>query len=446
MFIEELVDVAFATPGDDVGTEVREAAVDHVVDTLGAFFVGRETLGARLGHLATDLGFDPGAGGVSAHRRTALIAGACVHAWEADDLHHDATVCPGSVVFPVLLGSAAADPVLDWGCFLDAYRAGYDVVVSAARSAGSPQLLQQGWWPTSLFGPLGAAAALGLAAGDRAVATASIGIAAQLSGGALAGEVVTADSRYLLAGMAADRGVVAHATASSGWVGPADFFDAGRTPFPHSGGHEALASCGDGVIQTSFKPFPAAQHLQAAIEGLLEIVHSGDVDPADIALIECALPAQIASAVDRPVPAESRLAALVTAPFVLASAVLARRLTIAEYDDERRADPRVLRLAERIRIVPDDELGSAYPARWGASVRVTTASRSLTAHRAAARGSRGAPMTSADVDEKFRSGVAPILGAARADEVLRTLRGAEPTDPARRVLPAEALASCGAPP
>lgn len=442
MFVEELTDLAFGSYGTTVSDETHEITVDHVADTIGALLIGRETLGARLESLATGLGLGAAPGTVGYRRRLALVGGSAVHAWETDDFHHGAMVCPGSVILPALMGAPDDEPALTWGGFLAAYRAGYDVAVAVARAVGASSLLAKGWWPTGLVGPLGGAAALAVARGDRDGCSAAIGIAAQQSGGALAGSVSAADSRYLLAGAAADRAVSAYASARDGWRGPVDFFDAGRTPLPVMGDPaDALGTSGAAIGETSFKPFPAAQHLQAAVETLLDLVHRHDIEPGRIDWINCALPEQIAPVVDRSLAPPSRLAALITGPFVLAVAALAGRLTTAEYADERRADPAVLRLAEKIRIVPDAQLGRAYPARWGARVEISAAGSVVGEERAVALGSRENPMRREQVGLKFRRNLGPVLGRARSEEMLATLLGTETTMAASDVLPKEIMRS-----
>lgn len=440
MFVDELTELAFGSRDVAVTEEIHAVTVDHVVDTVGALLIGRETLGARLGALATALGLDGPRGSVASRRRLAMTGGVAAHAWEADDLHHDATVCPGCIVLPVLIGAVDADPALTWGRFLAAYRAGYDVAVAASRAVGSPSLLADGWWPTSLVGAVGGVAALAVAHGNRSGCAAAIGIAAQQSGGALAGSVDDADSRYLLAGAAADRAVTAYAAAGQGWRGPVDFFDTGRTPLPlTSGAPRSPEAPGAAIAETSFKPFPAAQHLQAAVETLLDLVHRHGIDPDRIDRIDCALPEQIAAVVARSSPPRSRLAAMVSGPFVLASAAIAGTLTTAEYSEERRRDPAVLRLAERIRIVPDERLGRAYPARWGARVEIYVAGAVVGDERASALGSRENPMHRAQVDEKFRRNVGQLVGQGRTAQLLALLRGGDPSAAAVDVLPHEVM-------
>lgn len=440
MFIEDLTNLAFGSLLAEASPETHETTLDHVIDTSGALLGGIETLGTRLERLATDLGLDGPQGSVSSRRRLAVIGATAVHAWEMDDIHHAATVCPGSVVLPVLAGAALANTSLEWGRFLAAYRAGYDVTVSVARAIGASTLLSHGWWPTSIAGPIGAVAALAVAREDRATCTAAIGIAAQQFGGSLAGSVNEADSRYLLAGMAADRAVIADAAATSGWVGPGDFFDVGRTPLPLTlEASTALVAPGEAIKETSFKRYPGALHLQAAADALLSLVRQNDIDPDSIDSIECGLPSQIAAVVDRPVPAPSRLAALVTGPFVLAVTAIAGKLTAAEYGIDWRTDAAVQKLAEKIRIVPDDALGRAYPTKWGATIVIVSRNNTMRAECFDTPGSREDPLERSQIDDKFRRNIVPLLGSERVDDALTLLRSASASTPAWEVLPRQIL-------
>jgi 2-methylcitrate dehydratase PrpD len=324
---------------------------DHLLDAFACLVSGRGApLAARLAGLT-----DPG---------SVLLRGSLVHVDEFDVLHGPAAVAPASVVIPVAWQLAP-----DGRHFADAVVAGTEVVVEAALRFGGAQLYRAGWWPTALFGALGAAAAAAVCASlDAPTTVQALALAAAPLGGLFSADVF-ADSHYLLPGQAAERGVWAARAAAAGCTSSTRLFDEpaaaalGRAAAPPSPG-------GAHLLDVDFKAWPCARPLHAVLAALAELEADGVV-PGDGDVVEVGLPAAALRFVtDDPEPAIPAAAAA-SAAVVVAGAVRGRADDPAWY---RAPEPGP---AVHVRAVP--ELDTYFPRHWAAEVTVRGAHRRVLA-------------------------------------------------------------------
>jgi 2-methylcitrate dehydratase PrpD len=101
-------------------------------------------------------------------------------------------------------------------------------------------------------------------------------------------------------------------------------------------------------------------------------------------------------------------------------------LTFASaHDYARMTDPAVLAIRARIVVAPSPELTVAVPARQ-AIVAVETAEGRLLRHRTTAvRGTPDNPMETAEVEDKARDLMAPVIGAERAGQLVKVVASLE---------------------
>jgi 2-methylcitrate dehydratase PrpD len=109
------------------------------------------------------------------------------------------------------------------------------------------------------------------------------------------------------------------------------------------------------------------------------------------------------------------------------------------HDVERVRDPKVLAVRKLVEIVPSEELQNAVPPRQ-AVVRIETADGRMLSHRTyAVRGTARNPMEAREVEAKAFDLMMPVLGAARANEVIAAVANLErfgPVSGLRRLLQA----------
>ena len=88
------------------------------------------------------------------------------------------------------------------------------------------------------------------------------------------------------------------------------------------------------------------------------------------------------------------------------------------HDVARMRDPKVLAVRKLVDAVPNQELVSAVPARQSMVKIETTDGRMLSHRTYEVRGTPGNPMDADEVAAKALDLMAPILGKARADELI----------------------------
>src|SRR5262249_20880740 len=103
----------------------------------------------------------------------------------------------------------------------------------------------------------------------------------------------------------------------------------------------------------------------------------------------------------------------------------------SSHDDQRMHDPAAVALKQKIKLVPDP---SREPRR--AHVTMTTSKGKVLSHQAGpVRGSPENPMTDGEVTHKALGLMVPVLGAARARELIEVLWAIEQIDDVRKLRP-----------
>jgi len=385
------------------GPRERELAARHVLDALGCAVAGREH--PISGRLARWLGEPAGASRAEVLRYATLT-----HIDEFDSIHPASAVLPCASVVPAAFLRAAADH-RSGGQLLDAVLAGSEIAIEAGLRFGGPALYANSWWPSALFGSLGAAAATCILLGlDRAATESALGICAAGLGGLLSDSVL-GDGHYLLVGRAAADGVDAADAAACGMRASTSLLDGpaaaalqqqptarDRPPIPHLAG-------------SAIKPYPCARPLHAVVAALTEL----------------AVDADLATATNFTVLLPGPLLRFVTAerePAGPAEAAASAACAIAAALAGRAADPAFFRAARpvphlAVHLAASQDLARAFPQHWAATVEVTFSSGSRIRRTVLdAPGDPSQPLTDDEIIGKFRQQAAS-LGARAADDLVR---------------------------
>ncbi|QJY48226.1 MmgE/PrpD family protein [Pseudonocardia broussonetiae] len=377
----------------DADALVLAEAARHVLDTAACVASGStHPLAARWVPLlptAPDGVAALGAPGAWAVETAVEIDATLAHVDEFDPLHGPAAVAPGAVVVPAALhvGRALGASGPD---VLRAVVAGYEAVAEASLRFGGPALYRAGWWPTALFGALGAAAATALLLDlDGPATTTALALASAPLGGLLSADDL-GDAHYLLCGRAAAHGVRSARGAAAGLTGSATLLDAGPPgppgpPSPPGPPH---------LVGTALKSWPCARPLHTALAALEELGADGADGPVRIALPTAAL--RFVTGERQPSgPAEAAASAAVA----VAGARAGRARDPGWYRDPGAAADVVLDT--------DPDLDAAFPARWGAVVTVGGVSRRVLV----APGDPDRPLSAG----ALRAKASRLLGTARDD-------------------------------
>jgi 2-methylcitrate dehydratase PrpD len=371
---EYVADFVLNLEYEEIPDGVRSIAIEHILDGYGVGLSGHDEEGhaimrrhAERASCAEEVVIF-GTPLRSSAEIAALVNGVAMHAMDYDDTQLSTN--PDSVygllthpTTPVLAAaSAAAEVVGATGRdLLTAYVAGVEVACRTA-DASNPRHYQKGFHSTGTFGALGAVAGAGKLLGlsrDRLLR--SIGIAASLSGGYR--ENFGTMTKPLHAGRAAEAGVFAARLAAEGFTAAKNILEAKRGLYAASSdGYEPARI--EGKLGTPFfledpgisiKPYPSGSLSHPGQDAILELVREHDVAPEDVEEAVAGTNSAMPNALIYALP-QTALEGKFSFPFLLAIAILRRKVGIAEFRDEVVTSPEVQEMMKRCRHVVDPEI------------------------------------------------------------------------------------------
>jgi 2-methylcitrate dehydratase PrpD len=390
---------------DRAGPDDRRTATTHLLDTLGCLVVGASHPVA--GRMRARLALDEGSGrtrtlGVPATSLPSAVAYEAVlaHLDEFDGVHAAGAVAPSAVVVPAALAVAAQEHCTGRE-LLDAVLIGIEVVVEAGLRFGGPALYARRWWPTALFGALGAAAATARLLGlDEDRTRQSLALAAAELGGPLATGTL-AEGHYLLSGRASAAGVAAARGASLGMTGDLGLLDGA---VPAMLGVQPIAPTNPArphVNGVSLKRYPFARPLSAVLAAIDELVEQRcpihEVTQVEVRLPEPLL-AFVTAVSEPPGPADAAASAAVA----WAARSCARERDVAFVRDAAPVQ------GPSMALVADEALTRLLPARWGAEVIAWSPDGRFRARVEVAPGDPGAELEREEVSAKFRRNTSAV--------------------------------------
>lgn len=283
----------------DVPENVRQAALLHVLDTVGAAVGGAGE--AQAGRIREKwLAMNPagqisvwGSGQKTAAGPAAFLNAMAGHTLEMDDVHTRSKTHIGTVVVPAAW--AAAEYGKKSGAdFLLAVICGYEVMSRIGMCFGVTAHRNLGWHVTATAGTFGAAAACAKLLGlDEEKATYVLGLAGAQSFGTWAFLGDGASCKVLNPARAAQCGLEAAFLAESGMSGPAHILTAddggilkmmSDQPRP-----ELIAASLGSVWETLYvdnKPYPSCRSTHCAIDGALALREEGHIPVEEIEQVE----------------------------------------------------------------------------------------------------------------------------------------------------------------
>jgi 2-methylcitrate dehydratase PrpD len=169
------------------------------------------------------------------------------------------------------------------------------------------------------------------------------------------------------------------------------------------------------VMNTAIKKWCVGSPIQAALDSTQHLMRHEGLRANDVERIEVALPVQSAPVVDR------RRMPAVNLQFQLALLLVDGRLGFESgHDEARMTEPRVARLSARIHIDPRPEQAFIDNSRQAIVTATLRDGRVLRHHTHHVRGTPADPMTQAEVEDKARDLMEPVLGA-RCEAAVRRL-------------------------
>ncbi len=425
-------------------TQLSEEVVDRcqylLLDFLGLAIRGQQIDST---HAALQFALAHGCAGKAAvlgtnHRLSppyaALVNGTAAHSLELDDVVNEASLHPGTVIFPAVL-ALGHDLEVSGGELITAVVLGYEVMTKIGKAVNPASHYQRGFHPTGTCGVFGAAVAAGkLLQLDENQLLSAMGIAGSMASGSMEYLAEGAWTKRFHAGWSAHSGILAARLAQQGFRGPAAILE-GRNGFlkaysdqPEAG--KILDSLGEPfeVLRTSIKPHACCRYMQSPIDGILEIIREYRLKPENVSRIVIGLLSTGYAIVATPPEQKHHVKTMVDAqfsmPYGAAIAVVKGRAFLDEFLEANLRLPEVLDLMGKVECNGEPELDQCYPRQWPARVRIeTTDGRVHTTEIMFPKGDPENPLSWDELIAKFLNLTGPMLSVPQQNRIIDGVKG-----------------------
>lgn len=386
--VHPLAQFAATLAWSDVPVAVQRKAEDLWVDWFGSVLAGQSARPVlSLARFALSQGPAQGPSEVIGQSATtspmmaALANAAASHVAEQDDVHNGSVFHPAAVVFPAAVAVAqslgASGAQLMAACV-----AGYEVGIRVGEFLGRSHY--KIFHTTGTAGTLAAAAAVGNLQGLTPLQMQhAFGSAGTQSAGLWEFLRTAADSKQLHTAHAASAGLMAAYLAQDGFTGAQDIFTGPQGLAAGMSSDSNPAKLTDGLgsrwatAETSFKWHASCRHTHPAADALLQVMQQHGVQMGDIAQVICHVhqgAIDVLGPVTSPTTVHQSKFSMGT---VLALAARFGHAGLTEFDTHYLAADTVA-MRDKVSMVLDPEVDTAYPQRWIGKVTVqTTDGRSL---------------------------------------------------------------------
>ncbi len=392
---------------------VRRKCEDLLVDVVGLAVTARNEDYVKAALAACE---DDGPCTAIGHARTltasgaALVNGTAIHGEDFDDTFEGGPVHAGAVIVPAVLAVCERHN-LDGRAALVGIAVGVETMCRLSLVA--PTLTHKaGFHPTAVFGAMGAAAGAGAALKltPRQMVDA-LGTAGSMASGIIEYLAEGAWTKRLHAGWAAQSGLQAALFGRAGFSGPRTVFE-GVHGFFHAFAHTAKGDYdaligGFGsrwVTETlAFKPYPCGTMTHPYIDCARRLAARG-IKADDIVDMVCEVGEGTVHRLWEPLAAKQRpangYAGKFSTPYCIAAGFLRGNVGLSDFTDAAVREPSVVALAAKVRYAIDPQ--NPYPKNFTGHIRATLRDGSVVEERQPyMRGGAQAPLTRADIEEKF---------------------------------------------
>jgi 2-methylcitrate dehydratase PrpD len=415
----------------DIPNDVLSCAEDLLVDWFGSAIAGK---GSRPVESITQFahsmgGFsntNPGSAEILIHRTRSspflatLANAAASHVAEQDDVHNGSVFHPATVVFPAALATAQTIGASGEDLLVAAI-AGYEVGIRVGEFLGRSHY--KVFHTTGTAGTLAAAAAVGhLLKLNPSQMLHAFGSAGTQSAGLWEFLRDAADSKQLHTAHAASTGLMSAYLAQSGFTGAEHILE-GKQGLAAGMSSDADPSklvdrLGSRwtIVETSFKYHASCRHTHPAADALLQVMLAHHLKPDDIAKVETLVhqgAIDVLGPVADPATVHQSKFSMGT---VLALIAYYQFAGLQEFDQHFH-DQAICAFRDRVTMVLDPEVDSAYPQRWIGKVKVYLQNGDVLEGRVdEPKGDPGNTLTRAEITDKAMR-LAAFSGGATPSEM-----------------------------
>jgi 2-methylcitrate dehydratase len=426
-----IAEFAYNLRFEDIDPESIRHAKRFLFDTLGCALGGHraEDCEISLGVIES-LGGKPESTLIATGFRTnacmaALANALMVRVMDYNDIYwkedpsHPSDIIPAALAVGEREGKSGKDLLV--GIII-----GYEIEMRLCEYV-TPGIRERGWHHatlTQLVSPLVAGKMLGLSVDQLTNATGISGCHNFTLGAVAAGKLTM--MKNTVDPMATQSGVMAALLAQKGFIGTEEIYEGkegfcqqmgeGYKPevlFDSLGREFRIKGC-------SFKAFPTEFLTQSPVTAALKLVKEHDIKWEDIAEVKVHT---IHRAVDILAdPSKYHPTSKETAdhsmPYCVGAAIMDRMVTPLQFKEKRIADPKLIDLIQKIKVVADDKLEAEFPKLQPSIVDIRTMSGAAFTERVDyAKGDPRETMTDSDLMDKFYGLTADFLTEERRKEI-----------------------------
>ncbi|HVV17945.1 MAG TPA: MmgE/PrpD family protein, partial [Pseudonocardiaceae bacterium] len=315
--------------------------------------------------------------------------------------------------------------------------AGYEVGTRIGNTV-SPSAFHRGFHPCGLTSTFAAAAAIATLLGlDTDHYVNALGLAGSQAAGLMASQFGAMAKRFH-SGKAAQNGIIAALAAREGLTGVRDVLEAPYGGFCSTYSAEydldyAVTGLGEHweILRNGFKQYSSLASSQTSVDALRAIMARDGVTADDVAAVLIETTEMVHVHCGWPyVPNGETIAAQMNLPYTAAVTLIDGTAFIDGYTDDRLADPRILELAGRVKVVVAPDLDALGKDEMRA-VRVTLTTKAGREHTESVLYRSGHwrnPLSDADIAAKFRNLATRVITDDAATEIQRVVLDLEHQD------------------
>ncbi len=226
--------------------------------------------------------------------------------------------------------------------------------------------------------------------------------------------------------MATQSGVLAALLAQKGYTGPEHVID-GKEGLTHVFGPDwklDLLTAGLGeswrITQCGMKAFPTEALTHTPISAVLDLVKTNDLHPDDVEKVQIRSLARAADILSDPSKYDphTKETADHSLPYVIAAALVNRKVTPAQFTIEAIMNPKVREQLRKVEVVADPEIEKVFPALQRVIVNIKTKDgRCFDKQLDFPKGDPRNPLTDQEIEEKFSALAERVLTSAAQKRV-----------------------------
>ena len=432
-----IAEFAATVDANAIPERCRYGARIGMLDCVGVMIAGaREPAPRLVAATVAASGANDGAPEIPSGRNlaagdAALVNGTAAHVLDYDDVgmdgHTSAVLTSAILAEGWSLGSSGQEA-------LAAYVIGYETWALLLELEPG-RMHERGFHPTAIWGtPACAAACARLNGLDAAQTTNAIAIAASLASGVVAN--FGSMTKSLHVGRTAQAGVLAARLAKAGFTGSPDALEhpAGFMRAHSPSGHPNLAEADWQLGKTwrmaelgvNIKRYPMCYATHRSIDAMLDLVAEHDLKPDKVDTINVRIGDAQQLMLRNHDPATA-LEAKFSMEFAMAAALVERRVSLKELDDDFVCRPDVKETMRKIHVTTTEEKMADMPFAPDDRVSVSLKAGETLVHEPVARpkGSWQKPLQERELRDKFIDCAAAGLSAEHAENLFERMTALE---------------------